>query len=114
MHEVSIAQALMDQIVGICQREGAQRVLRATITVGSLSGVDPGALEFAFPIVAQNTVAQDAQLVIQRVSARFSCRTCGAQTEPATPFPLCPDCGSADVIIEGGKDLILNTVDLSS
>ena len=60
MHELSIARALVDEVEKIAVAERAQRVVSLTVQVGALSGVDPHALEWAFPVAAEGTVAGQA------------------------------------------------------
>jgi hydrogenase nickel incorporation protein HypA/HybF len=70
MHELSMAAALVDQAEGIARREGATRVARIELAVGDLSGVDREALEFAFPLAAERTLAEGATLAVEIVSGR--------------------------------------------
>ncbi len=112
MHELSIALALVEQAEEIAAREGARRLASITVTVGSLSGVNPEALELAFPDAAENTIAQDAQLIIETVEARARCRGCGRESSPGFPFPVCEHCGSGDLEISAGQELLIKALEL--
>ncbi len=113
MHELSIAQALIEQLDEVATREGASEVLSVTLRVGSLSGADPDALSMAFPMAAEDTVAQGAQLIIENVPARVECRGCSLESSPEFPFLACENCGSNDVICLEGKELTLCSVELN-
>ncbi len=41
MHEMSICQALMDQVERIAKEQGASRVDSIVLSIGPLSGVEP-------------------------------------------------------------------------
>lgn len=110
MHELSIAESLVEQLTALARREGAARVARVDLRVGALSGVDPEALAFAFPVAAEGTVAEGADLVARLVPARATCRACGAETESDSCFAVCTRCASPDLTFQGGRDLTLYAV----
>ncbi len=114
MHELSIAQSLVEQVVAVAARERASAVLEITVVVGSLSGIEPEALELAFPLAAESTPAQGARLVIERKTATLTCRSCGRVTEPDLALLVCGACGSLDVALSGGRDLQLRSVTLET
>jgi hydrogenase nickel incorporation protein HypA/HybF len=44
---------------------GAERITKVLLKVGSLSGVEPDALRFAFDVVVRGTIAEGADLQIE-------------------------------------------------
>ena len=104
MHELSLAEA----VVAIAERHAAgRRVLTVECTVGHLRQVVPSALEFAFQLLSSGTVLEGARLMIEQVPARGRCRGCGAETT-MDGFPLrCAACGSLDVEIVAGEELLV-------
>ena len=109
MHELSIAQA----IVAIAERHAAgRRVYRVGVKVGHLRQVVPDALQFAFQLLSDGTTLEGAQLAIEVVPARVRCRRCGADTQ-AHGFPLaCDACGSVDVQVCAGEELLVDELDV--
>ncbi|MDR7484057.1 MAG: hydrogenase maturation nickel metallochaperone HypA [Armatimonadota bacterium] len=57
MHEVSIAQALLRQVDEVVSRHRLTTVSAVGICVGSLSGVVPEALAFAFQVLRDGPTA---------------------------------------------------------
>jgi hydrogenase nickel incorporation protein HypA/HybF len=114
MHELSIATALVEQVQAAVSSEDGARVVRVTVRVGALSGVDPEALNLAFPIACEGTVVEGAELAIEHVSAEVECRSCGSRTAPPFPFFACESCGSVEVEIASGRDLLLQSVEIES
>jgi len=112
MHELSIAQALAGELESIVRSEGARAVSRVTLAVGALSGVEPEALRLAFPVAMEGTAAAHAELVLQRIPAQVRCRTCGQDTEPDFPVFVCGHCGSSDIDIAAGRELLIQSVEL--
>jgi hydrogenase nickel incorporation protein HypA/HybF len=108
MHELSIAQALVD----IVERHASgRRVTAVEVRVGALRQVVPDALRFAFPLVAAGTVAEGAELTLEQVAAAGRCRTCGIESE-LDAFPLCcRACGAWDIEITRGEELCVEALE---
>lgn len=112
MHELSIAFALVEQVTRVAHEEKATAVVGITIAVGTLSGVDPAALEAAFPLAAEKTMLENARLTIREVPATIRCRHCQALRTKPVPQGQCESCNSDDVEITGGRELTIASVDL--
>ena len=109
MHELSIAEAVVDIAV---RHAEARPVSAVELRVGHLRQVVPSALEFAFELVAQGTVLEGAELRIEEVPAAGECRACGAETV-LPDFPLCcRACGSFDVEVTAGEELLVESLEL--
>jgi hydrogenase nickel incorporation protein HypA/HybF len=112
MHELSIGQALLEQVEAVAVREAANAVVRVVIVVGALSGVDPDALRAVFPLVAEGTVATGAELIIEQVAASVKCCECGEISKADECFRACPACGSQSVELVAGRELNIKAVEV--
>jgi hydrogenase nickel incorporation protein HypA/HybF len=113
MHELAIVDALIDQVGRELDRAGhVGRVLRLDLTIGRLSGVHGESLRFAFGLLAPGTRVENAEVVILEPKAVCRCHACNAQVEIDDLVVQCPQCGSADVSIEGGRDLVLQSIEV--
>lgn len=65
MHEVSIADALMQQVTEAASRHGLVTVRQVGICVGVRSGVVPEALAFAFEVLRAGPVLGTATLDVR-------------------------------------------------
>jgi hydrogenase nickel incorporation protein HypA/HybF len=109
MHELAIAQS----VVAIAERHAAgRRVHRVDVKVGHLRQVVPSALAFAFDLLVEDTPLEGADLVIHEVPVLGRCGDCGA--ESAQPgFPLrCEACGSLDLEVTAGEELLVDSLEL--
>jgi hydrogenase nickel incorporation protein HypA/HybF len=70
VHELSIAVSLVETICEEMPKLGAVRIAGVNVRVGSLSGVVPEALAFAFDVAADNTQIAGAELRIERTIGR--------------------------------------------
>ena len=78
MHEVAIAEAIVELVAEHAARDAFRQVRRIHLAIGALSHVDPRALEFGFAAVASGTVADGATLVIDRPPGVARCLVCQA------------------------------------
>ncbi len=111
MHELSIAESLMSLIVENAQKSGAGSVTKVSIIVGNLAGIDTDSLKFLFDEVKRGTVANDAELVVDEVSATAYCIKCETEFPVGQYVFACPDCGEV-IIPSGGKELYLKDMEV--
>jgi hydrogenase nickel incorporation protein HypA/HybF len=113
MHEVSIVEALFRQVEKEVAASGLEgRVTRLDLVIGRLSGVHVDAFRFAYELMAPGTLLESAELRIEQPSAICSCHACGARTEIREWVAECPTCGSDDLTHEGGRQMLLETIEL--
>jgi hydrogenase nickel incorporation protein HypA/HybF len=113
MHELSIATGLVETASRSARENGASRVLRLHVRIGSLSGVEPEALTFCFPIAARETVCEGAELDLEMVPAAGTCGKCGERAEVRDLLAPCPGCGEWPLRIEGGREMQLESLEVS-
>ncbi|MGA2797692.1 MAG: hydrogenase maturation nickel metallochaperone HypA [Thermoguttaceae bacterium] len=113
MHELSIVDALIEQVAREVHRSGQSGKVRAVqLSIGRLSGVNCDSVRFAFELLAPGTLVEGAEVVIHEVKAACRCQTCNARVEIDDLVFKCPKCASDAVTIEGGRDLLLQSIDL--
>ncbi|MCZ7581896.1 MAG: hydrogenase maturation nickel metallochaperone HypA [Deltaproteobacteria bacterium] len=112
MHEITVAGELVRQIVGIMRREHVREIVSVSVSVGALSGVERGPLEFCFPVAAEGTVVNGARLRVHEVPVTWSCACCGGEWTPAEFDGRCARCGSSDVEIVRGRELTIDSLEV--
>ena len=110
MHELSICQALMEQVSRVAREQQALAVSDIYVSVGPLSGVEAPLMQNAFPIAAAGTVADRAQLHIESSAVRVACDDCGAESEVPANRLLCHQCGDWRTRLIAGDELLLRRV----
>jgi hydrogenase nickel incorporation protein HypA/HybF len=112
VHELSVCQALIGQVEGIAREHNALGVALIRLQVGPLAGVEPHLLEQAYPLASTGTVAENAELMIERLPIKVRCQQCGAES-PAEPNRLlCGACGDWHTTVISGDEMILASVEL--
>ncbi len=112
MHELSICQALIQQVENIAHERDAQSVSLIVIGVGPLSGVEAQLLKNAYSIASAGTLAEQAELTVNVLPLKVKCNQCGCESE-ATPNKLsCRHCGHWQTQLISGDELMLLSVEL--
>lgn len=112
MHELSIAQSLLDLVAEHVSEHRRKDVRVVRIRVGGLAGVIPESLEFCFDALVAGTPLSGAHLEIERVPIKLSCNSCRGSFEIDSPRFLCPGCEGSSVRMETGRELDLAEVEL--
>jgi hydrogenase nickel incorporation protein HypA/HybF len=108
VHELSIAQSLLDIVLQEAARHGVKRVIRVGVKVGAFSAVVPSALTFSFDLIKEGTIAADAELAIEEVPLTGLCQDCGQTVENMdSPMVDCPACGSNKIEMTQGRELTI-------
>ena len=111
MHETPIAVDIVERAVEAAEQHGAARIDEIEVQVGVMRQVVPEALELAFTLAREGTLAAGARLRISEERAVAVCRACESTFEPDVDRSFaCPQCGQADARIVAGNDIILKTV----
>jgi len=113
MHEFSLMQSTLDLAIDHASRHGAERIERITMRIGDLSGVVADALQFAFEVLREGTMAADAALEIERVPVRCHCASCDSFFEPDGFVYTCPTCGAASRDIRTGREMELASIEVT-
>ena len=105
MHEMSLAESMIELVEAAAERAQAVVVRRVVLEVGQLASVDVAALQFCFEVVAKGGVARDAMLEIKVVAGQGCCSDCGQTVALPDRLAGCPACGSYRVEPTAGTGL---------
>ncbi|MCI6289329.1 MAG: hydrogenase maturation nickel metallochaperone HypA [Lentisphaeria bacterium] len=115
MHELAIAQSLLNTISSWRDQHNGAKVLSARIEVGRLGGVDPEALQFAWEAACEFVSGgrlKDCRLEIELLPLHYHCGGCGEDFETETLTDSCPACGRKYPERLGGKELNLKSLEV--
>ena len=112
MHELSVTQGLLK----ICLDEGKKhkinKILKMNVKVGELTDLMPDCISYYFNIVAKDTIAENAELLIDKLPVVIKCDTCGSEVILPKNTYLCPKCKSNKYVITSGKEFYLDTMEV--
>lgn len=112
MHELSICQALVEQVEAVAREQNGRRVESVAVSIGPLSGVEPQLLQQAFPLAAAGSLAENAQLRLETLPVRVHCDDCGSDSEGTASRLVCRHCGNWNTHLLSGDELLLTRVEI--
>lgn len=112
MHELSIAQALVDQVEEARTSNGGGRVLAVEVRVGTWRLVVPEILSGYYELLTRGTPLEGSRLEIESVAASARCGKCDKVFPVEEAWVVCPDCASLGATLLSGQELNLVGVEL--
>lgn len=110
MHELAIAQSIVDAVETRATECNVARVKGVRLKIGEASGVVADSLTFCFEMLASlDPMLTGAQLLIDTVPHRARCRHCEKDFAVTNFIAQCPTCQEwSDEIISGTELQILD------
>lgn len=105
MHELSLAESVLQVIEDSARANEFSRVKTVWLEIGALAGVEAEALRFCFDAVVKGTLVEGAKLEIVATRGRGRCLTCGKSVPIQLRYDCCPLCGGCQVQVTGGMEM---------
>jgi hydrogenase nickel incorporation protein HypA/HybF len=113
MHELSLANRLVQVAEEAAREVGAARVTVVTLRVGDLSGVSVDALRFAYDVATAGTLLAGSRLELRPVAVRIYCPRCEREAElPSMQQFRCPTCGAPTNDVRAGRELEIESLEV--
>ena len=105
MHEMSLAEGILQLIEETTRGENLKRVSAVYLELGQLASVEVEALRFCFDAVVRDSVADGARLEIIDTPGTGWCLDCSQSVPMTDKLSGCPRCGSYRVQVTGGTEM---------
>lgn len=112
MHEMSLAEGVLQLVEETARRENARRVKLVVLEIGTLSSVEPDAIRFCFEAVTHGSIAQGAELEIVASQGAGWCMPCAATVLMTEIYGACPQCGSYQVQPTSGTEMRVKEIEI--
>ena len=112
MHELSIAQNILEAASRQARDRGFQRILSIHLRVGKLSGIEVESLRFCFKVLSEETIAQSAGLEVEVVPLRGRCRCCQSEFAMEEVDFVCPRCHNRDIELISGTEMLMDKMEV--
>lgn len=112
MHELSIAESILDAVRKELALHPGTVPLRVGVRIGSMAAIDAEALTFCFEAVVQGTEWDALKLDTNVIPARRICISCGNNFVVEDYNAVCPACSSPDTTADGGDELDLEYLEV--
>lgn len=112
MHEMGIMEGVLDSALKSAQQAHALRIRKITLSIGDMTECIDDALQFSFEILSENTLAQGATLVLNKVSPRSVCLDCRKEFDHDRFHRQCPYCQSYSTDLIAGRELSIDSIEV--
>lgn len=117
MHELSMAQGIINAVLETAESNNATEVNEVTIEIGRLAMVNPEQLQFILGVLVENTIVEDAEIIIEEIPVEMDCLECEFHGEAIiddkdhyAPLVTCPKCDSPRIDILNGRDIVVKNI----
>ena len=112
MHELPVAQSILDIALRHAEQAQASKIVAIHVTIGQLSSVVDDSVAFYWDMIAQGTPAEGARLEFKRIPARLRCLDCLHEYTYEGEEFACPACSGAQVQVIAGREFFLESLDV--
>lgn len=112
MHELSIAQSIIDIVHQHVPQAKLENVRIVRILVGEGSGVVADSLAFSLQAITADTSLANARMNIETIPFRISCAACSTISDNDGGLRICPACGSGNTTVISGTELRVKDIEL--
>jgi hydrogenase nickel incorporation protein HypA/HybF len=113
MHEMAIAESMMEIVEAAARRNAAARVSAIRLELGALSAIEQHALTFCFDAVSRGSLAEGARLEIVTLPGEAWCMPCGERVGLQRRGDPCPQCGSHQLEVLGGDAMRVKEIEIA-
>ncbi len=120
MHEFSIMSDIMEALKEEAEKHELRSVKQVFLEVGELTFLSHEQLKFSYKILAEGTVFDGSDLILEAKPASVRCDSCGYVGEASfsdspeyhyiLPSFSCPECGKTTEVISGRECIITRMV----
>jgi hydrogenase nickel incorporation protein HypA/HybF len=112
VHELSIAQSIIDIVHQHVPQAMLENVRIVRILVGEGSGVVADSLSFSLQAITADTLLANARMNIETIPFRISCASCSMISDSDGGLCICPSCGSGNTTVISGTELRVKDIEL--
>lgn len=112
MHEMSLAESVLQIIEDSARAQNFRRVRTVVLEIGKLAAVEAEAMRFCFDTVMRGSIAEGAQLEIIETPGTGRCMACGVTVAMQEQYGLCPECGSPRLEIVAGNQMRIKDMEV--
>ncbi|MCA0933363.1 hydrogenase maturation nickel metallochaperone HypA [Lutimonas saemankumensis] len=113
MHELSIVMGILKIAETETKKAGGVHVDSIELEIGTLSGVEMAALDFAWQEVIRDTILENAEKHVTVIPGKAQCMECDTFFELENVYDPCPECNNYMKGIIQGRELRVKALEVS-
>jgi hydrogenase nickel incorporation protein HypA/HybF len=107
MHELHLAQDVLKKIEEEAKNRGLSKVAFARVRIGESRITDLPEFKEILARISAGTVAEGMRVELEIIPLKAFCAKCKREFSSSAPRLDCPSCGSTDIRISSGKELLI-------
>lgn len=112
MHELPVTQSIVESVIDEMNSLRLERVGAVYLKLGRMTTFVPDCIKFYYEALIANTPLEGSRLIIEEIDVTGRCNNCNRQLTFDEPFFICPVCGSVDIGIISGQELLIDTLEV--
>ena len=105
MHEMSIAEGILDIALDYAKQNDAKVVHEVGLILGEMAGVEMESLDFSWRLITKDTIAEGAKLTVRKTPLVGRCSKCGEEFRIEHYNFWCPECKDGVLKTISGREL---------
>ncbi len=115
MHELPVIERILSTVLKHAETNNVKRIVAIHLEVGRLSDLQDEWMQRYFDFVAKSTLAEGAQLKIERIPIKMACGHCSTVYEVSfenMDTATCPSCGEKGGSLVSGKGYFIKSMEV--
>ena len=115
MHELQVTERILDIVLKHAAGHEVSRIVRIHLRVGELSDLEDEWLQRYFDYLSRDTLAENAELAIEKVPIVVRCESCACSFEiqkDQLREAVCPDCGESGFRLVSGREYFIKNIEV--
>ena len=104
MHEIGIVRQIVRTVEDFAARNDVRRIDAVVVDCGELSLVITKYLKDIYPVIAEGTILEHAELIVEETPGFAECDDCDEIFNVVEHKGFCPACGSFEKTVLSGQD----------
>jgi len=116
MHELQVTERILDIVLKHADGHDVSRIVRIHLKIGDLSDLEDEWIQRYFDYLSRETLAEEAELVIERAPIVLSCEACGCSYEirrDELGSPKCPECEDTKCRLVSGREYLIKNIEVT-
>jgi len=110
MHEAGIAESILGIANDVARENSLAHISIINVQIGQFTGIEADSLDFAFQVMTKETLAEGAELVIEKTPLLLRCKKCEGEYSGDFEDLRCPLCGAEDYLILQGREMVVKSI----
>jgi len=114
MHELPITEEILKIALNHGEKNGAKKIVRIHLSIGELTDLLDEWVQRYFDYLSKDSIADGAELIIDRVPIRVLCDECDEafEVDKKTMDFACPVCGEKSARLLSGREFTVKSIEI--